>query len=98
MTYQLLENTQGYRANIQKMIADLEAEKLVDPQFIERIFTREDQQTTIFESGIAFPHTINQALPTIILSIGVLKNHWLHQKVKLMLFCCWVFQKSDCHC
>ena len=94
MTYQLLENTQGYRANIQKMVADLEAEKLVDPQFIERIFTREDQQTTIFESGIAFPHTINQALPTIILSIGVLKNHWLHQKVKLMLFCCWVFQKS----
>ena len=26
MTYQLLENTQGYRANIQKMVADLEAE------------------------------------------------------------------------
>ena len=74
MTYQLLENTQGYRANIQKMIADLEAEKLVDPQFIERIFTREDQQTTIFESGIAFPHTINQALPTIILSIGVFEE------------------------
>ena len=92
MTYQLLENTQGYRANIQKMVADLEAEKLVDPQFIEQ-FLLEDQQTTIFESGIAFPHTINQALPTIILSIGVLKNHWL-QKVKLMLFCCWVFQKS----
>jgi len=74
MTYQLLENTQGYRANIQKMIADLEAEKLVDPQFIERIFTREDQQTTIFESGIAFPHTINQALSTIILSIGVFEE------------------------
>ena len=74
MTYQLLENTQGYRANIQKMIADLEAEKLVDPQFIERIFTREDQQTTFFESGIAFPHTINQALPTIILSIGVFEE------------------------
>ena len=74
MTYQLLENTQGYRANIQKMVADLEAEKLVDPQFIERIFTREDQQTTIFESGIAFPHTINQALPTIILSIGVFEE------------------------
>ena len=93
MTYQLLENTQGYRANIQKMVADLEAEKLVDPQFIERIFTREDQQTTILNRGLP-SHTINQALPTIILSIGVLKNHWLHQKVKLMLFCCWVFQKS----
>ena len=55
MTYQLLENTQGYRANIQKMVADLEAEKLVDPQFIERIFTREDQQTTILNRGLPFP-------------------------------------------
>ena len=55
MTYQLLENTQGYRANIQKMIADLEAEKLVDPQFIERIFTREINKQLFLNRGLPFP-------------------------------------------
>lgn len=55
MTYQLLENTQGYRANIQKMIADLEAEKLVDPQFIERILLEKINKQLFLNRGLPFP-------------------------------------------
>ena len=49
MTYQLLENT------VTERISKIWAEKLADPQFIERIFTREDQQTTILNRGLPFP-------------------------------------------
>ncbi|MGX7173959.1 BglG family transcription antiterminator [Enterococcus ratti] len=74
MTYQLLDRKEEYHTNIQKMITKLEKEKLVDSTFARRIFAREDQQTTIFESGIAFPHAVNRALTTIILSIGVFEE------------------------
>lgn len=69
--FHLLNNDQSYSKNLQKMIGPLQKQGLVDDQFQQRIFEREERYTTIFEDGIAFPHTINPASDQIILSVGV---------------------------
>ena len=69
--FQLLSMNHSYETNLSKMIVPLQKDGLVDEAFSQRIFEREEQHSTVFESGIAFPHTINQASSQIILSVGV---------------------------
>lgn len=69
--FHLLDNNQTYRANLLEMIHSLQEKALVDNQFQQRIFEREEKYTTIFEEGIAFPHTINSFSEKIILSVGI---------------------------
>ena len=66
-----LDDQRSYQENIAQMIAALQTEALVDDEFQQRIFEREAKHTTIFEAGIAFPHTINKAATNILLAVGV---------------------------
>ncbi|MCD5001500.1 HTH domain-containing protein [Enterococcus saccharolyticus] len=69
--YQLLSMDASYIENLSTMINVLRQEELIDEQFAQRIFEREAQYSTIFESRIAFPHTTNPASTEIILSVGI---------------------------
>lgn len=69
--FHLLSMTASYEENVSEMVATLHQENLVDEDFSQRIVEREAQHSTVFESGIAFPHTINKASTQIILSVGV---------------------------
>ena len=67
-----LSEEASYQAYLEKMVASLEREDLVDSQFLDRTLNRELQQSTIFGNGIGFPHTINQKEGQTILMLGIL--------------------------
>jgi len=67
-----LSDEASYQAYLEKMVASLEKEGLVDSQFLNRTLDRELQQSTIFGNGIGFPHTINQKEGQTILMLAVL--------------------------
>lgn len=67
-----LSEEASYQAYLEKMVASLEREGLVDSQFLDRTLDRELQQSTIFGNGIGFPHTINQKEGQTILMLGIL--------------------------
>lgn len=67
-----LSEEASYQAYLEKMVASLEREGLVDSQFLDRTLNRELQQSTIFGNGIGFPHTINQKEGQTILMLGIL--------------------------
>ena len=66
-----LSDEASYQAYLEKMVASLEKEGLVDSQFLNRTLDRELQQSTIFGNGIGFPHTINQKEGQTILMLAV---------------------------
>ncbi|GMA09308.1 transcription antiterminator BglG [Tetragenococcus halophilus subsp. flandriensis] len=76
-----LDYRQNYNENLEKMIQGLTKEKLVDSQFRQRVFEREDKHTTIYEAGVAFPHTLNKATSQVILSLGVFPEEMLKKSV-----------------
>ena len=83
-----LDYIQSYNENLEKMIEELTKEKLVDSRFRQRVFEREDKHTTIYEAGVAFPHTLNKATNQVILSLGVFPKDMLKTsagKVELIL-------------
>ena len=73
-----LSDEASYQAYLEKMVASLEKEGLVDSQFLNRTVERELQQSTIFGNGIGFPHTINQKEGQTILMLAVLDP--IHQE------------------
>ncbi|WP_373808900.1 BglG family transcription antiterminator [Streptococcus ferus] len=73
-----LSEEASYQAYLEKMVASLEKEGLVDSQFLNRTLDRELQQSTIFGNGIGFPHTINQKEGQTILMLAVLDP--IHQE------------------
>ena len=73
-----LSDEASYQAYLEKMVASLEKEGLVDSQFLNRTVNRELQQSTIFGNGIGFPHTINQKKGQTILMLAVLDP--IHQE------------------
>lgn len=73
-----LSDEASYQAYLEKMVASLEKEGLVDSQFLNRTVNRELQQSTIFGNGIGFPHTINQKEGQTILMLAVLDP--IHQE------------------
>ena len=73
-----LSDEASYQAYLEKMVASLEKEGLVDSQFLNRTVDRELQQSTIFGNGIGFPHTINQKEGQTILMLAVLDP--IHQE------------------
>ncbi|MCF1619165.1 HTH domain-containing protein [Tetragenococcus koreensis] len=83
-----LDHQKTYDTNLKQMIRELTLEKMVDAQFEQRVFEREDKHTTIYEAGVAFPHTINKASDQVILSLGVFQKEALKTpagKVELIL-------------
>lgn len=79
--FSILDNCHSYDENLVTMMQPLKSEELVDRQFIERIFDRERKSSTIYESGIALPHAINQASDRIIFSLGIFPKKALQTKV-----------------
>ena len=73
-----LSDEASYQAYLEKMVASLEKEGLVDGQLLNRTVERELQQSTIFGNGIGFPHTINQKEGQTILMLAVLDP--IHQE------------------
>ncbi len=70
------------------MVQKLTQEDIVDTQFESRVFEREEKHTTIYEAGVAFPHTINKKSEQIILSLGVFPQETLKTssgKVELII-------------
>lgn len=80
--------TKSYNENLKEMVQKLTQEDIVDTQFESRVFEREEKHTTIYEAGIAFPHTINKKSEQIILSLGVFPQEMLKTssgKVELII-------------
>lgn len=71
---QSLPANQTYLALLEKMVSSLLAEQLVDNDFLTRIAAREEQQSTIFDDGIAFPHALNQGCEQPILVVGTIQH------------------------
>lgn len=83
-----LDFTKSYNENLKEMVQKLTQEDIVDTQFESRVFEREEKHTTIYEAGVAFPHTINKKSEQIILSLGVFPQETLKTssgKVELII-------------
>lgn len=68
---QVLDQQNTYKEYIETGLAILAEEDLIDASFKQRIFEREEKHSTIFDSGIAFPHALNENSSQIILFIGI---------------------------
>lgn len=64
----------SYKSQLTRMIEPMVDKQVVDGDFLKRIFNREEQQTTVFSNGIAFPHAINLQSHRIIFHLGVLED------------------------
>ncbi|GAA3025142.1 BglG family transcription antiterminator [Tetragenococcus solitarius] len=83
-----LDSKETYNENLKQMIKELSLENIIDSQFEQRVFEREDKHTTIYEAGVAFPHTINKESDQIILFLGVFPQKTLktsNEEVELIL-------------
>lgn len=69
-----LSKSASYKDYLRQMTDLLEDKKLVDGDFGRRILEREEKQSTVFGSGIAFPHTVNQLQGKTILMLGLLEE------------------------
>ncbi|MCO7127242.1 PRD domain-containing protein [Sporolactobacillus shoreicorticis] len=67
----ILSGQKSYIENLSVMMDRLEKKRLVDAAFRARILKKERVKATIFDQGIAFPHTINQGSQEIVLSVGI---------------------------
>lgn len=73
-SFERLDSNKSYIANVRGMVRTLIDEKKLDPTFLPLWEEREQRQTTIFDQGIGFPHTINKSSSTIIFRVGVFEN------------------------
>jgi len=67
----ILDHNKDYWENICVIVDSLYEKGYVDVEFKKRLKEREEKGTTIFDSYIALPHTLNYATEEIILSLGV---------------------------
>ena len=74
ITFQVLDAKENYSTNVTKMINELTNLGKLDSKFLTNWQERERKQTTIFDHGIGFPHTINYKSEKIILRVGVFKE------------------------
>lgn len=73
-SFTVLDEEKSYFDNVEFMIRKLIEDKKLNPDFINLWREREKKQSTIFEEGIAFPHTLNRGFNSIVLNVGVFKN------------------------
>ncbi|ALF11913.1 BglG family transcription antiterminator [Parageobacillus thermoglucosidasius] len=67
----ILDHNKDYWENICVMVDSLYEKGYVDADFKKRLKEREEKGTTIFDSYIALPHTLNCASENVVLSLGV---------------------------
>lgn len=72
--FEQLEQRETYEEYLMYMVESLLGEKIVDDEFKQLIFEREQKQTTFFNNGVAFPHAVNKKQGQIIFYLGVLKE------------------------
>ncbi|GEQ61355.1 transcription antiterminator BglG [Vagococcus lutrae] len=85
-SFVILDSQKSYLENVATMIEEwIEIGKLA-PEFMPLWQERERRQTTIFDQGIGFPHTINKGSNEIVFRIGVFpeKIHEGKQYVKIV--------------
>lgn len=68
-----LARADSYRTYVEQMASLLHQRQLVDQAFAERLLEREDKQSTIFDRGIAFPHTLNDGNGKTVLMLGIVE-------------------------
>lgn len=69
--FYVLSDQKSYSENLVFMINHLMKKQLVDSGFKARLLKREKMRASIFDQGIAFPHTINLGSAEIVLSVGI---------------------------
>ncbi|MDT3391144.1 BglG family transcription antiterminator [Loigolactobacillus coryniformis subsp. coryniformis] len=75
-----------YQATVDQMIEQATLKGELAPSFKQMWHQRELQGSSVFENGIALPHTINEiAKPVIFLQIGILQKPLLVNKRKVHL-------------
>ena len=72
--FEKLEKKEAYEEYLSQMVESLLHEQVVDNEFKQFIFEREQKQTTIFNNGVAFPHAVNKKQEQIVFYLGVLKE------------------------
>jgi lichenan operon transcriptional antiterminator len=82
----LLSDRKPYYENLKQMIHHLEKEDSVDAQFQNRLIKREKMRSTVFDHGIAFPHTVNLGNSDIVLAVGVYpeKHQEEHREIRIV--------------
>ncbi|SFG47370.1 BglG family transcription antiterminator [Sporolactobacillus nakayamae] len=82
----LLSDRRPYYENLKRMIHHLEEVNTVDAQFKERLIKREKMRSTVFDHGIAFPHTVNMGNSDIVLAVGVYpeKHQEEHREIRIV--------------
>lgn len=85
-SFSVLDDQLSYLENVKEMVTGLIANQKLSASFLSLWEEREKRQTTIFDQGIGFPHTINQGASKIVLSIGVFREpkQEEHQYVQLV--------------
>lgn len=78
-SFQVLDSDLSYLTNVKQMIEELIHLEKLDPTFLTLWEEREKRQTTIFDHGIGFPHTINKGSDKIIFRIGILKQKIINE-------------------
>lgn len=73
-SFSILDEKKSYLVNVKEMIKGLIEEGKLSATFLPLWEEREKRQTTIFDQGIGFPHTINQGGTKIVLNLGVFKQ------------------------
>lgn len=72
-----LDGTLNYKEHLKKMTDTLEQHLLTDPDFVKRIFEREEIKSTVFDNGVAMPHAINKKSNKVVLNIGKFETPFL---------------------
>ncbi|WP_051575074.1 BglG family transcription antiterminator [Sporolactobacillus terrae] len=82
----MLSNQKTHHDNMVAMITSLERGGLVDSGFKQRIMKREQVKHTLFDRGIAFPHTMNRASRQIVLAVGIypLKQKVCEEEIRMI--------------
>lgn len=73
-SFQVLDLEKSYIENVSTMIEELINEKKLATDFMDLWQAREQLQSTIFDQGIGFPHTVNKGANQIVFRIGVFKQ------------------------
>ncbi len=69
--YFILDNRKSYHENLYEMVDHLVMKGYLDDGFKERLKTREEKGSMVFDQNIALPHTVNHKSNKIELAVGV---------------------------
>lgn len=81
----LLQNVEKYEDALLYMVHSLHANGMVDDGFEVRLKRREQESSTIFDGGVAIPHTIQTASGKLVMAIGILKEPIYQQGQKVQI-------------